>query len=515
MNEDNNLYDNTGSDITDSNDIRFKSFDELYYNKENNSELKSDINIENESIDDVDNISCENTDSYTDFETEISKEDLNNTESIPYDSDLIADNINTSEEILPEKKKSKVLKKIIVAIIIICMSGCVGFGGGLLAIKKFGGGSVTQTFKIDGDTNSLNAASAIAAKTMPSVVGISTLSKSYYQTMFGLQQGTSEGVGTGIIVDEDGYILTNAHVIESNGTTASKITVDLYNGDTYDGTVLWSGSDQNLDLAIVKIDAKGLTAIELGDSDKVKIGDYALAIGNPLGLELERSVSQGIISGLDRTITATDGNSSSRMEGLIQTDASINAGNSGGPLINSKGQVIGINTASAKSAEGLGFSIPINTAMPIIEEIKENGTYEQSYIGILGVDLGSIIARYQTDFKASEGVYIQQIYTGSPAASAGIKEGDIITALDGTKIKDMNSLKAALVKHRPGDKVKLTIERNKEEIIKEVTLISAEESNTPVLQEQQESLQSNGSEQNSNDGSFGESTDPFSSIFGN
>ena len=218
---------------------------------------------------------------------------------------------------------------------------------------------------------------------------------------------------------------------------------------------------------------------------------------------------------MDRTITATDGNSSSRMEGLIQTDASINAGNSGGPLINSKGQVIGINTASAKSAEGLGFSIPINTAMPIIEEIKENGTYEQSYIGILGVDLKNIIARYQTDFKASEGVYIQQIYTGSPAASAGIKEGDIITALDGTKIKDMNSLKAALVKHRPGDKVKLTIERNKEEIIKEVTLISAEESNTPILQEQQESLQSNGSEQDSNDGSFGESTDPFSSIFGN
>ena len=190
---------------------------------------------------------------------------------------------------------------------------------------------------------------------------------------------------------------------------------------------------------------------------------------------------QGIISGLNRTITATDGNTSSRMEGLIQTDASINSGNSGGPLINSKGQVIGINTASAKSAEGLGFSIPINIAMPIINEIKENGTYEQSYIGITGVDLASIIARYKTDFKAKEGVYIQQIYTGSPAAAAGLKEGDIITELNGESISDMNSLKAELVKYRPGDKVTLSIERKKSVSKVEVTLASAEDANMPAL----------------------------------
>lgn len=415
------------------------------------------------------------------------------------------------------KKKSGIWKKIIAVIVVICMCGGTGFGGGLLAIKLSGNGAVTQNIKISGDTESLNAASAIAAKAMPSVVGISTVSQEYYQTIFGLQQGTLQGVGTGIIVDEAGYILTNAHVIETNGTTANKITVDLYNGDTYDGTVLWSGSDQNLDLAIVKINADGLTAAELGDSDKVNIGDYAIAIGNPLGLELERSVSQGIISGLNRTITATDGNTSSRMEGLIQTDASINSGNSGGPLINSKGQVIGINTASAKSAEGLGFSIPINIAMPIINEIKENGTYEQSYIGITGVDLASIIARYKTDFKAKEGVYIQQIYTGSPAAAAGLKEGDIITELNGERISDMNSLKAELVKYRPGDKVTLSIERKKSVSKVEVTLASAEDANMPALQEQTYTGQSDSGEdsQGFDEGGIGGYTDPFSSIFGN
>lgn len=448
----------------------------------------------------------------SEYTSAASEENIEDIEAI----EDMEEDVNEKPAEATTKKKSKGLRKFIAVVLVVCMCGVAGFGGGLLATELSGGGTTAQTLKISGDTDSLNAASAIAAKAMPSVVGISTVSQEYYQTMFGIQQGTLEGVGTGIIVDEAGYILTNAHVVESNGTTASKITVDLYDGKTYDGTVLWSGSSQNLDLAIVKIDAKGLTAAELGDSDKVNIGDYALAIGNPLGLDLERSVSQGIISGLDRTITATDGNSSSRMEGLIQTDASINSGNSGGPLINSEGQVIGINTASAKSAEGLGFSIPINTAMPIIKEIKENGTYEQSYIGIAGIDLASIISRYKTDFKAEEGVYVQQIYTGSPAASAGLKEGDIITAINGKSISDMNALKAELVKYRPGDKITLTVERKKSENKIEVTLASAKDSEAPTLQmqQQQQSTGQSGTEDNQQD-IFGGSTDPFSSIFGN
>ena len=234
--------------------------------------------------------------------------------------------------------------------------------------------------------------------------------------------------------------------------------------------VLWS--DTTLDLAIVKIDATNLQAVDLGDSDDVKIGDYAVAIGNPLGRNFERSVTQGIISGLDRSITTADSNGQNQnnMQGLIQTDASINSGNSGGPLINSSGEVIGINTAKASSAEGLGFAIPINTALPIIEEIKENGTYEQVYLGISGLNVEDAIAQYQTDFKATEGVVVMQIYTDSPALAAGMKEGDIITAIDGDKIDDMSELKKKLVSYKPGDKITVSIERNKTDQTLELTL---------------------------------------------
>ena len=214
---------------------------------------------------------------------------------------------------------------------------------------------------------------------------------------------------------------------------------------------MWS--DSSLDLAIVKIDAKNLQAVELGDSDDVQIGDYAVAIGNPLGRDFERSVTQGIISGLDRTITTTDGESTNTMQGLLQTDASINSGNSGGPLINSSGEVIGINTAKASSAEGLGFAIPINTALPVIEEVKENGTYESVYLGITGMSVEDAMAQYQTDFKTEKGVAVLQIYTDSPASAAGMKEGDVITAIDGDAIENMSDLKKKLVNYRPGDKI--------------------------------------------------------------
>ncbi len=394
-------------------------------------------------------------------------------------------NFDNGEVKNENKKSSYAVKRIIAAVVIICLCGLTGFGGGALAVNIIGTGSTnalggSHTIKIDSDVSSMDAASAIAEKVMPSVVGISTVSQVTTQTIFGLRQGTATGVGTGIIVSEDGYIITNSHVV--NGGDSSSITVDLYDGTEYNGDVLWS--DESVDLAIVKIDASGLTAAEMGDSDEVKIGDYAVAIGNPLGLNLERSVTQGIISGLDRSIVTSDETSSSQneMEGLIQTDASINSGNSGGPLINSNGQVIGINTAKASSAEGLGFAIPINTAIPIIEELKETGTYEKSYIGISGMNLAAVIQQYQTDFKAEEGVYIQQIYTNSPAAEAGLQEGDIITALDGEDIKDMSSLQKKLVQYRPGDKITLTIERNKANQNVELTLASASEYNINSLQ---------------------------------
>ena len=420
----------------------------------------------------------------------------------------------------PRKPLSDKAKKIIACVLVLCIIAGVGFGGGAVAVKCLSPSSSsggTQTIKIDSsDAESLNAASAISKKVMPSVVGISTVSQTYTQTIFGLQQGTQQGVGTGIIVSSDGYILTNSHVV--NDGESESITVDLYDGTEYTGTVLWNSTD--LDLAIVKIDAKNLTAAEIGDSDDVEIGDYAVAIGNPLGLDFERSVTQGIISGLDRTITTTDSSTGSQntMEGLIQTDASINSGNSGGPLINSQGQVIGINSAKASSAEGLGFAIPINTATPIIDEIKENGTYEQAYIGISGMNVEAVKAQYQTDFKADKGIYVMQIYTNSPASKAGLQEGDIITAVNGTSVDDMSALKKELVKYRPGDTIKVTYERDKQSSTAEVTLAAQSESNQKSLQPSSSS-QGSGSDGssgsgNGNSGSGSSGINPYD-FFGN
>ena len=212
---------------------------------------------------------------------------------------------------------------------------------------------------------STNVYQAVSEKAKPSVVGITTTTISS-DNMFSMPT-ESTGVGTGIIVDSNGYILTNSHVI-SDGK-AKSVNVLFKDGSSIDGHVLWY--DSQLDLAIVKVNKTGLTAAELGDSDKVQIGDISIAIGNPYGLDLAGTVTQGIISGLDRTISTEE----TTMTGLIQTDASINAGNSGGPLLNSSGEVIGINTAKASEGEGLGFSIPINTAKPIIESIIKNDIY--------------------------------------------------------------------------------------------------------------------------------------------
>ena len=409
----------------------------------------------------------------------------------------------------PAKKKKGTAKKVLVAILIIALCGCAGYGGSTLANQKASSSQESTNVNISGDVSSLDAGSAIAEKVMPSVVGISTTEQTQIQSMFGTQSGTVEGVGTGIIVSSDGYILTNSHVI-SDGEVDT-ITVDLYDGNTYSGDVLWY--DSSLDLAIVKIDATGLTAADLGDSDDVQIGDYALAIGNPLGLNYERSVTSGIISGLNRTITTTDETTgqTNNMEGLIQTDAAINSGNSGGPLVNSSGQVIGINTAKASSSEGLGFAIPINTAVPIIKQIQENGTYTASYIGISGVDLSTIMENYQTNFNADEGVYIAQVFTNSPASEAGLQEGDIITKLNDTDISGMSALKTELVNYSPGDEITLTIERDKQTMTVKLTLGSESDANNSSLQSGSSSSGSSG--QSSQGSGSGQSQSGLGSLF--
>ncbi|HML35833.1 MAG TPA: trypsin-like peptidase domain-containing protein [Bacillota bacterium] len=383
----------------------------------------------------------------------------------------------------PPMKKKKYGRKVLAVVLILVLAAGAGFGGGMAALY-FGGGLIGQpsagniTIKPD---DKVNTAEAIAAKVLPSVVGISTSTEVTYQSIFGLQKGVQSGVGTGIIVDEKGYILTNSHVI-SDGT-AEQITVQLTDGREVTGSVLWN--DKSIDLAIVKIDAPNLTAAELGDSETVKIGAYAAAIGNPLGMAFDRSVTQGVISGLNRSITVTDGQSQITMDGLIQTDASINSGNSGGPLLNSAGQVIGINSAKAQSAEGLGFAIPINTAKPIVDEIKSKGEFKRSYIGIKGASVADYLQEYPDGKLGTDtGVYVVQIYTDSPAAKAGLKEGDVITGLEGKKIETMTQLISSLFQYRPGDEVKLSVLRNGREMTLKVTLTTMDEAaNLPESQQ--------------------------------
>lgn len=383
------------------------------------------------------------------------------------------------------KKDGKKGRKVVAVVLVVLLSAAAGFGGGMAAMYFGPGfaGQVSQNITIKPD-DKLTTAEAIAEKVLPSVVGISTSTEVTYQSFFGAQKGLQSGVGTGIIVDEKGYILTNSHVV-SDGN-AKKITVQLTDGREVPGNVLWN--DKSIDLAIVKIDAPNLKAAELGNSETVKIGAYAAAIGNPLGLTFDRTVTQGIISGLNRSITVSDGQSQVTMDGLIQTDASINSGNSGGPLLNSAGQVVGINSAKAQSAEGLGFAIPINTAKPIVEEIKTKGEFQRSYIGIKGVSVADYLQVYpDAKLGTEKGVFIAQIYTDSPAAKAGLKEGDIIVGLEGKKIDTMTQLISDLFQYRPGDEVKLSVLRDGRTMTFNVKLTTMDE--TPNIPESQQTPQ--------------------------
>ncbi len=374
----------------------------------------------------------------------------------------IKDDVKDEDPIVFEKeninlnnRKNNITKKIVAIFLIVLLAAGAGFGGGMAALyfanQTMGYNKITIT-----PNDNVSSAEAVAEKVIPSVVGISTTTKVTYQSIFGNQDGEVSGVGTGIIVDKKGYILTNSHVVE--GGSADTLKIKLADGREVKGTVLWS--DKSIDLAIVKITADKLTAATLGDSNEVKVGSFAVAIGNPLGMSFESSVTQGVISGLNRSITIANGQSQTTMDNLIQTDASINSGNSGGPLLNSEGNVIGINSAKAQSAEGLGFAIPINTAKPIIEAIETNGEFHRAYIGIKG----SSVAEYQQMYPevklgAEKGVYINQIFIESPAAKAGIKEGDIIVAIEKKEIETMTQLINDLYKYKSGDTIKLEIIR--------------------------------------------------------
>ncbi|MDR1774531.1 MAG: trypsin-like peptidase domain-containing protein [Clostridioides sp.] len=312
----------------------------------------------------------------------------------------------------------------------------------------------SQNITISNASKVENVYQAVAQKATPSVVGITT--KSISRDRFFNQPTMQEGVGTGIIVDANGYILTNSHVV-SDGQ-ASEVSVLFNDGTSETGKVVWYDSD--LDLAIVKADKTGLEPAELGDSDEVTVGDIAIAIGNPLGLEFQKSVTQGIISGLNRSIETEQ----AQMSNLIQTDASINSGNSGGPLLNSKGQVIGINTAKASEGEAMGFAIPINTAKNIVQEVISKGNYEKVTLGIKGTDVATYEAAMNIDLEAEKGAYVVEVVANSPAEKAGIRNGDTIVKVGDTEIESFSDLSKALYKYSKSEKAVVVVNRGGREV---------------------------------------------------
>lgn len=292
-----------------------------------------------------------------------------------------------------------------------------------------------------------------------SIVGISKI-KNKGSTIFLTDSNEKLGLGTGFVVSEDGYIITNEHV---SGEKYENCYITLENGTSYTGKVIWS--DEDIDLSIVKINANNLKSLDIGDSDKIKLTQKVYAIGNPVGFEFQRTVTAGIISGLDRVVKLED-EKTTYMEELIQTDATINPGNSGGPLINENGEVIGINTVKISSAEGIGFAIPINIIKPVIEGVLNNKNYETAGLGIFAYDQ-KIIPYIKQDLGINlsfkSGIYVAQVINNSPAYKAGIEEGDIINQIDDISLKKMSDLRKYIYQKQPGDKVKIKYLRNNRE----------------------------------------------------
>ena len=285
------------------------------------------------------------------------------------------------------------------------------------------------------------------------------------QSLYGLPSGqTPVSVGSGVIFNSNGWILTNHHVVSDPGT----LTVQLSDGRSFPATVY--GTDTLTDLAIVKIDATGLPTATLGDSSALQLGQTVIAVGDPLGT-YPGTVTVGVVSGVDRSITDTTGS----LDDLIQTDAAINPGNSGGPLVATNGAVIGIDTAIAGSAQGIGFAIPINVAIPLTQQALAGQKLARPWVGIQYQSLDAGLAA-RNNLTVSEGAWITSdgtgsaVQAGSPAATAGLRENDVITAVDGSKVDTNHPLVELLATHQPGSTVTLTVRRGTTDLTVQVTL---------------------------------------------
>ena len=297
-----------------------------------------------------------------------------------------------------------------------------------------------------------------AKKVGPTVVGITN--KAYVRDFFNRVQLAERGYGSGVIYDKSGLIVTNNHVVDG----ASEIIVSLADGRSAQGKVL--GTDAATDLAVVKIDLDNLPVAEFGDSSTVQVGEPAIAIGNPLGMEFRGSVTVGIISALNRSVEIGE-----KKFTLFQTDAAINPGNSGGALVNADGEIIGINSAKigVSNVEGMGFAIPINNVKPIIKELAAKGRVAHPYVGASLIDK-DIANHYGFDMDLHEGLFIMKLSKGGPLARSGARTGDIITEFNGVKVHTVAALRDEIAKHQVGDQVNITILRNETQMTLAVTL---------------------------------------------
>ena len=418
----------------------------------------------------------------------------------------------------PKKKGGSGLSGKIVALALVCalVGGFIGAGvsGATTKVNKT---SVqvsdrevaqVQTVKVDGKTQM--SMSEVYASNVNSVVSINVSSTS--TNYFGQTVETAAS-GTGFFITQDGYILTNHHVISG----ASSVKVTLYNGETYDATVI--GSDEDYDIAVIKIDVTGATPVVLGDSSKVAIGESVAAVGNPLG-ELTFSMSEGIVSCVNRAINV-DGTPFN----MIQVDCSINPGNSGGPLFNEYGEVVGIVSAkyssyASQSVEGLGFAIPINDVAAMIQDIMTNGyVTDKAYMGITPQTMTAQMAQ-QYRYDVTKGVFIYSVEDGSAADKAGLKMGDVIMKIDGTDVDSYQDLVALKKKYSAGDESTFTIYRDGKQQEVSVTwgavpADQATDNNSQSQQSQNNNSNSNNGSYNGGNGYYSNPWDIFNYYFGN
>ncbi len=391
----------------------------------------------------------------------------------------ITSNTSLRENSDTQPKRLKLLQ----GIFLVLVAAVVGFGGGWLGAAGHesdqSNSTAAQRVVLDKQSNLI---SNIAQEVGQSVVSVNVTSQTTNDfSFFGMPQSTEQqSAGTGIILSSDGLIITNRHVVPK-GTT--KVNVVLSDGTELKDVKVVGRTNENdtLDVAFLRInntEGHKLVPAKLGKSSDMRVGDSVVAIGNALG-QFQNTVTTGIISGYGRSVQASDesGSGAENLNDLFQTDAAINQGNSGGPLVNVSGEVIGINTAVAGNAENIGFAIPIDNISGLIQSVSKTGKLQRPYLGVVYVSLTDSIAK-EVGVSVKRGAYIPKeanygrttVISGGPADKAGIKEGDIITAVDGTSVNEQNSLGSLLGKHQPGDKVKLTINRGGKTQTIQVTL---------------------------------------------